>query len=203
MSAIQEKVVLITGASGGIGEAAARLLARRGAKVVLGARRTDRLEALANDIPSALDIERLDFLMLKYTAVGETLAAALLTESRRRASDPLLRALFTSIVSDEVHHARLGWYYVQYRAERWSPAERLRLAGKVAEFMAGIEQDFAHGSDASPAAAAAAKALGLLDSATQCQAVADVMNEEIVPALDNLGLSGSAAWAERRRASAA
>lgn len=50
MSAIQEKVVLITGASGAIGEATARLLARRGASVVLGARRTDRLEALAAEI---------------------------------------------------------------------------------------------------------------------------------------------------------
>lgn len=50
MSAIQEKVVLITGASGAIGEATARLLARRGAKVVLGARRTERLEALARQI---------------------------------------------------------------------------------------------------------------------------------------------------------
>ncbi|BEP63083.1 SDR family oxidoreductase [Variovorax sp. V213] len=63
MSAIQEKVVLITGASGGIGEAAARLLARRGAKVVLGARRTERLEALANDITAAggtASFQRLD-----------------------------------------------------------------------------------------------------------------------------------------------
>ncbi|GAA2574428.1 MULTISPECIES: SDR family oxidoreductase [Streptomyces] len=47
MSGIEGKVVAITGAGGGIGEASALLLAERGAKVVLGARRPERLEDLA------------------------------------------------------------------------------------------------------------------------------------------------------------
>ena len=47
MSAIAGKVVAITGASSGIGEASARVLAAAGARVVIGARRTDRLERLA------------------------------------------------------------------------------------------------------------------------------------------------------------
>ncbi|NGM84160.1 SDR family oxidoreductase [Paenibacillus sp. 7124] len=50
MSGIKDKVVVITGASSGIGEAAALLLAERGAKIVLGARGTERLEALAERI---------------------------------------------------------------------------------------------------------------------------------------------------------
>ncbi|EKG41788.1 MULTISPECIES: SDR family oxidoreductase [Pseudomonas syringae group] len=50
MSNIQGKVVLITGASSGIGEAAARLIAAKGAHVVLGARRIERLQTLAADI---------------------------------------------------------------------------------------------------------------------------------------------------------
>src|SRR6185436_8028732 len=47
---ISDKVVVITGASSGIGESTARLLAGSGAKVVLGARRTDRIDALVKDI---------------------------------------------------------------------------------------------------------------------------------------------------------
>lgn len=53
MSNIQEKVVLITGASSGIGEACARLLAEKGARVVLGARREERLQQLVGTITSA------------------------------------------------------------------------------------------------------------------------------------------------------
>ncbi len=49
---IKDKVVIITGASSGIGEATAKLLASKGAKVVLGARRQDNLKQLVDQIQS-------------------------------------------------------------------------------------------------------------------------------------------------------
>jgi NADP-dependent 3-hydroxy acid dehydrogenase YdfG len=52
-SGIKDKVVVVTGASSGIGKATALLLAERGAKLVLGARRLDRLKALADRIAEA------------------------------------------------------------------------------------------------------------------------------------------------------
>lgn len=74
---IANKVVLVTGASSGIGEATARLLAGKGAKVLLGARRTDRLEKIVADIRSAggiaecrsLDVTNLDD-MKAFVAFG-------------------------------------------------------------------------------------------------------------------------------------
>ncbi|MET3816080.1 SDR family oxidoreductase [Pantoea sp. UYEF8] len=47
---IKDKVIVITGASSGMGEAAARHLAQKGARVVLAARRSDRIDAVANEI---------------------------------------------------------------------------------------------------------------------------------------------------------
>ena len=50
MSALSDKVCIITGASSGIGEATAIELGRRGSKVILAARRGDRIETLARQI---------------------------------------------------------------------------------------------------------------------------------------------------------
>ncbi|MFN6463008.1 MAG: SDR family oxidoreductase [Nostoc sp. DedVER02] len=50
MSNVENKVIVITGASSGIGEATAKLLAKNGANVVLGARRTEKLEKIVEDI---------------------------------------------------------------------------------------------------------------------------------------------------------
>jgi NADP-dependent 3-hydroxy acid dehydrogenase YdfG len=48
----KDKIVVVTGASSGLGEATARLLSAQGATVVLGARRADRLQTLAKDLES-------------------------------------------------------------------------------------------------------------------------------------------------------
>jgi short-subunit dehydrogenase len=53
---IKDSVVIVTGASRGIGTATARLLAARGARVVLAARSADKIEKLAKEIPNAIAI---------------------------------------------------------------------------------------------------------------------------------------------------
>lgn len=53
MSEVAGKVVVITGASSGLGEATAKMLAEKGAKLVLGARREKRLQQLVDDIKNS------------------------------------------------------------------------------------------------------------------------------------------------------
>jgi len=53
VSNITDKVVVITGASSGIGESTAKLLAEQGAKVVLGARRSNRIDAVVEEISAS------------------------------------------------------------------------------------------------------------------------------------------------------
>jgi NADP-dependent 3-hydroxy acid dehydrogenase YdfG len=79
MSGIKDKVVAITGASSGIREATALVLAERGAKLVLGARRSGRLEDLADRIAKAggeaayasTDVRRRDDLSNLVKLAGE------------------------------------------------------------------------------------------------------------------------------------
>ena len=52
-SNVADKVVVITGGSSGLGESTAKLLSRQGAKVVLGARRKDRIDAVVKEISEA------------------------------------------------------------------------------------------------------------------------------------------------------
>ncbi len=105
-----DRTALITGASSGIGAAAARKLAREGLRVVLVARREDRLQALAEEIRGE---------------GGQALVvAADLTreEERRRVLDTVLTEW--GPVDVLVNNAGLGWY--GYGAEMaWPTAQRI------------------------------------------------------------------------------
>ncbi len=155
--------------------------------------------AVAKQWTVPLELEEVDGLMLEVSAIGETLAGALLAACQERATDPVARALFTSILGDEVHHARLGWYYLAWRAPQWTLPERQRAADRAARMIVHAEPTFWHGRDATPRFRGAARALGVLDSVGQRRVLRDSMEQEIVPALDALGLGASHAWRARRR----
>jgi hypothetical protein len=148
---------------------------------------------------SKLDLETLDRMMIEIPAIGEGLACALLAASRERASDVVARPLYDSILADEVHHTRLGWYYLAWRAPQWTAPERQRAADRAGEAIVEVEKRFWWGRDAPAGSRKAARALGVLESEGQRQVIRQIMEEEIVPALDQLGLGASHAWKVRKR----
>lgn len=157
------------------------------------------LDLVLAPLESSLD---LDVTMIRGVAVSETLATALLTACQRRATERVSKSLLTTLVSDEVHHARLGWYYLAERAPHWSLAERQLLADATADLVTRIEQEFWVGRDAPRGDSTAAQSLGILDSKAQRAVVRDTMENEILPGLDALGFGASKAWSIRPRARA-
>lgn len=78
MNNVEGKVIIITGASSGIGEETARVLARNGAKLVLSARREERLKALADE----LGTERVVYLKSDVANAGDMTALVALAKER-------------------------------------------------------------------------------------------------------------------------
>jgi hypothetical protein len=144
-------------------------------------------------------LAKLDASMLEISAIGETLACALLGACAERATDPVAKALFDTILSDEIHHARLGWYYLTWRAPQWTPRERQRMADLAGAFVLESEARFGQGRDAPGGSQRAARALGVLETRGQRAVVRAVMRDQIVPGLDALGLGASHAWKVRRK----
>ncbi len=144
-------------------------------------------------------IEQIDEAVMHVAAISETVACALVSACLERATDATTHALLANVLADEVSHAHFGWYYLSWRSPQWSRAERQRLADRMATNVMAMEVRYWQGRDAPKGATRAAHALGVLDSKRQREAVRAVMEEEVVPALDALGLGASHAWRSRER----
>lgn len=94
-----ERIAVITGASSGIGAASARQLARAGFHVVAGARRTDRLEALAEEVGATT-------LALDVTDPASVTAFAAAVRDRHGHADLLVNNAGTGVGLDPVAEGR-------------------------------------------------------------------------------------------------
>jgi hypothetical protein len=146
---------------------------------------------------------RLAALLLVEAAIGETVSMALFRAGRRAAAEPLTRAALTSILVDEVRHARLGWAAA---TALWPELviDRERLQREVTAGLGALEMQIAYPAlkrlDAGDRFDPALARLGMLAPEARVEAFYDAVERLVLPRLTRLGLDGQAAWRERYQA---
>ena len=143
-------------------------------------------------------------LLLVEAAIGETVSSLLFRAGRRAAVEPLTRAALSSILGDEVRHARLGWAALAALWPALELPERAALQGEAAAGLGGLERAIALPAlrrlDAGERFNPAHAALGVLAPEARVEAFYQAVERLVLPRLSRLGLDGEAAWRERYRA---
>lgn len=136
------------------------------------------------------------------SCVSETYATTVLTATRDLTTDPVAHAVLTSIYSDEVMHARLGWSYLRYALERGGQGVIDAAAAMVPVALRGVanvvERERPVGE-----VTAAVRGHGLMTPAEERVIYSSCVREVLVPGFEALGIPcGSAvddygdAWAQ-------
>jgi 3-hydroxy acid dehydrogenase/malonic semialdehyde reductase len=102
MSDLADKIVFITGASSGIGEAAARKFAQKGSRTILAARRIDRLKKIASELPGQHHLLELD--VRDHTAVEKAIDGL---SAEWKAIDILVNNAGLSRGLDKLHNGKI------------------------------------------------------------------------------------------------
>jgi hypothetical protein len=138
---------------------------------------------------------------LLVSCVSETYATTVLTATRDLTTDPVAHAVLTSIYSDEVMHARLGWSYLRYGIERGGAGAIEAAAAMVPVALRGVanvvERERPVGE-----VTEAVRGHGLMTPAEERVIYSSCVREVLVPGFEALGIPcGSAvedygeAWA--------
>jgi hypothetical protein len=121
------------------------------------------------------------------SCVSETYATTVLTATRDLTTDPVAHAVLTSIYSDEVMHARLGWSYLRYALEKGGPAAVEAAAKMVPIALRGVanvverERPVGEVTDA-------VRAHGLMTPAEERVIYSSCVREVLVPGFEALGI---------------
>lgn len=135
------------------------------------------------------------------SCVSETYATTILTATVELTVDPVARAVLTSIYSDEVMHARLGWSYLRHALEQGGDGARAAAAAMVPVALRGVANVVERERPAGEVTAAV-RDHGLMTPAEERVIFSSCVREVLVPGFEALGIGcGSAvddygpAWA--------
>jgi hypothetical protein len=128
--------------------------------------------------------------------INETIATAWLERSRAAATSPLARAAIRELLSDDVHHARLGWAHLA------SAHVTRDMRGAIGKWLAAL-LDAAAGPwlrRARPTMVEGCATHGVPSLATTRDVVAETLDEVVFPGLEHLGVTTTRGRAWRKAA---
>jgi hypothetical protein len=124
---------------------------------------------------------------LLVSCVSETYATTVLTATRDLTTDPVAHAVLTSIYSDEIMHARLGWSYLRYAIDRGGKGVVGAASAMVPRAIKGVatvvERERPVGE-----VTEAVRRHGLMTPAEERRVFADCVREVLVPGFQALGV---------------
>jgi hypothetical protein len=140
------------------------------------------------DTPDRPKLEQAAANTLLVSCVSETYATTVLTATRDLTTDPVAHAVLTSIYSDEVMHARMGWSYLRFAIERGGQAVRDAAAAMVPRALRGvanvIERERPIGE-----VTEAVRGHGLMTPAEERVIYSGCVREVLVPGFEALGIA--------------
>jgi hypothetical protein len=107
-------------------ELSARLTTELGGAAPL---RFDLVDISPRPTPGVRPLARAAEIAITTSCVSETLSVPAMARSRAMATAPLVRAVLDRLVADEGPHARIGYWFLDWAADRLTAEERARLAG--------------------------------------------------------------------------
>lgn len=125
-------------------ELAARVAARLGGAVTLEV----DLARLVRPPVAAAPLLAAAELVVRTSCVGEALTVPILKLSRRLAGSALVDAAIATIVADESHHAQLGWWFLDWAAERLDDDARVHLGAVAGRAIRAFAPMFGQGRSA-------------------------------------------------------
>jgi hypothetical protein len=174
-------------------------LGARAAMTLGGAapRTVDFEQAVATRPPHLSPLQWANERVLRVSCVAEVLAEAAAARTYQACREPLPRALYASILRDEVYHKQLGALYIEWAYEDWDDAERERLGHVLADELFKFRGLWSVAGRAPVGPTVPEHDLGFLKREELAQVALDAALRDVVAPLADIGVTvDEAAWVQ-------
>lgn len=149
-------------------------------------------ERLCPEPAPGTPLEQATELAVRVCCVGETFSLPMLSGTLAVSTHPLVRAVLARIVRDEGPHGRLGWLYLDWVADRWTPGDRERVGIVAADALDALAPLWAPVDEEAPPPEV--HALGWMGRADYARAARRAARDRVVRPLLRRGIPLPGPW---------